>query len=151
MDPQIFSLICSLADHQACCLVVGLSMASLCHCISVSLCHCVTVFLCHCVTVFLLQGIMDPQICSLLFLVVGLSMAVTPWLGAFGQILASKFDQQDMKSLQPTETEVLSLYTVTVLRPTYSTSVHDVTVLGCATWDGCVSMRHIRLLHHVAM
>ena len=52
------------------------------------------------------QGIMEPRLSSMLFLVVGLSMAVTPWLAAVGQILASKLDQQDVRSLEPQEAEV---------------------------------------------
>lgn len=53
-----------------------------------------------------LQGIMSIQLSSLLFLVVGLSMAITPWLAAGGQLLASRFDQQDVRSLLPAESEV---------------------------------------------
>ena len=49
---------------------------------------------------------MEPRLSSMLFLVVGLSMAVTPWLAAVGQILASKLDQQDVRSLEPQEAEV---------------------------------------------
>ncbi|KAG0622480.1 hypothetical protein M758_3G100400 [Ceratodon purpureus] len=51
------------------------------------------------------QGIMSSQLSSLLFLVVGLSMAITPWLAAGGQLLASRFDQQDVRSLLPAESE----------------------------------------------
>lgn len=51
------------------------------------------------------QGIMSIQLSSLLFLVVGLSMAITPWLAAGGQLLASRFDQQDVRSLLPAESE----------------------------------------------
>ncbi|XP_073393167.1 K(+) efflux antiporter 2, chloroplastic isoform X2 [Physcomitrium patens] len=51
------------------------------------------------------QGIMSNQLSSLLFLVVGLSMAITPWLAAGGQLLASRFDQQDVRSLLPAESE----------------------------------------------
>lgn len=49
---------------------------------------------------------MSNQLSSLLFLVVGLSMAITPWLAAGGQLLASRFDQQDVRSLLPAESEV---------------------------------------------
>ncbi|CAI5517128.1 unnamed protein product, partial [Closterium sp. Naga37s-1] len=48
---------------------------------------------------------MSAQLCSLLFIVVGLSMAITPWLAAVGQLIASRFDQQDVRSLQPHEAE----------------------------------------------
>ncbi|GJP68345.1 hypothetical protein CLOP_g25067 [Closterium sp. NIES-67] len=51
------------------------------------------------------KGIMSPQLCSLLFIVVGISMAITPWLAAVGQLIASRFDQQDVRSLQPQEAE----------------------------------------------
>lgn len=51
------------------------------------------------------QGIMTPQLSSLLFLVVGLSMAITPWLAAGGQLIASRFEQHDVRSLLPAESE----------------------------------------------
>lgn len=51
------------------------------------------------------QGIISPQLSSLLFLVVGISMALTPWLGAGGQWLASRFEQHDVRSLLPVESE----------------------------------------------
>ncbi|KAJ4953684.1 hypothetical protein NE237_030516 [Protea cynaroides] len=51
------------------------------------------------------QGIMSSQLSSLLFLVVGISMAVTPWLAAGGQIIASRFEQHDVRSLLPVENE----------------------------------------------
>ncbi|KAJ0797603.1 putative regulator of K+ conductance, cation/H+ exchanger, NAD(P)-binding domain superfamily [Helianthus annuus] len=51
------------------------------------------------------QGIMTPQLSSLLFLVVGISMALTPWLAAGGQFIASNFDQHDVRSLLPDESE----------------------------------------------
>ncbi|XP_074263294.1 K(+) efflux antiporter 2, chloroplastic-like [Silene latifolia] len=51
------------------------------------------------------QGIMSSQLSSLLFLVVGLSMALTPWLAAGGQVLASRFEQHDVRSLLPVESE----------------------------------------------
>ena len=54
----------------------------------------------------MLQGIMSPQLSSLLFLVVGISMALTPWLAAGGQLLASRFEQHDVRSLLPVESEV---------------------------------------------
>lgn len=49
---------------------------------------------------------MTPQLSSLLFLVVGISMAITPWLAAGGQLLASRFEQHDVRSLLPIESEV---------------------------------------------
>lgn len=49
---------------------------------------------------------MSPQLSSLLFLVVGISMALTPWLAAGGQMIASRFDQQDVRSFMPVESEV---------------------------------------------
>ncbi|KAI7733640.1 hypothetical protein M8C21_028583, partial [Ambrosia artemisiifolia] len=51
------------------------------------------------------QGIMTPQLSSLLFLVVGISMALTPWLAAGGQLIASRFELQDVRSLLPDESE----------------------------------------------
>ncbi|XP_020218588.1 K(+) efflux antiporter 2, chloroplastic [Cajanus cajan] len=51
------------------------------------------------------QGIMSPQLSSLLFLVVGISMAITPWLAAGGQLIASRFEQNDVRSLLPVESE----------------------------------------------
>ncbi|XP_042440554.1 K(+) efflux antiporter 2, chloroplastic-like [Zingiber officinale] len=51
------------------------------------------------------QGILSSQLSSLLFLVVGISMALTPWLAAGGQLLASRFEQHDVRSLLPVESE----------------------------------------------
>ncbi|RDY13130.1 K(+) efflux antiporter 2, chloroplastic, partial [Mucuna pruriens] len=51
------------------------------------------------------QGIMPSQLSSLLFLVVGISMALTPWLAAGGQLLASRFELHDVRSLLPVESE----------------------------------------------
>ncbi|XP_047322296.1 K(+) efflux antiporter 2, chloroplastic-like [Impatiens glandulifera] len=51
------------------------------------------------------QGIMSPQLSSLLFLVVGISMALTPWLAAGGQLIANRFDLHDVRSLLPVESE----------------------------------------------
>ncbi|XP_050204171.1 K(+) efflux antiporter 2, chloroplastic-like [Mercurialis annua] len=51
------------------------------------------------------QGIMTPQLSSLLFLVVGISMALTPYLAAGGQLIASRFEQHDVRSLLPVESE----------------------------------------------
>ncbi|KAI3741288.1 hypothetical protein L1987_58960 [Smallanthus sonchifolius] len=51
------------------------------------------------------QGIMTPQLSTLLFLVVGISMALTPWLAAGGQLIASRFEQHDVRSLLPDESE----------------------------------------------
>ncbi|XP_043715854.1 K(+) efflux antiporter 2, chloroplastic-like [Telopea speciosissima] len=51
------------------------------------------------------QGIMSSQLSSLLFLVVGISMALTPWLAAGGQLIASRFEQNDVRSLLPVESE----------------------------------------------
>lgn len=50
---------------------------------------------------------MSPQLSSLLFLVVGISMALTPWLAAGGQLIASRFDLHDVRSLLPDESEVI--------------------------------------------
>lgn len=49
---------------------------------------------------------MTSEASSLLFLVVGLSMALTPWLAAGGQLIAARFEQSDMRSLLPQENEV---------------------------------------------
>lgn len=49
---------------------------------------------------------MSPQLSSLLFLVVGISMALTPWLAAGGQLIASRFELHDVRSLLPVESEV---------------------------------------------
>ncbi|KAF5953334.1 hypothetical protein HYC85_006190 [Camellia sinensis] len=51
------------------------------------------------------QGIMSSQMSSLLFLVVGVSMALTPWLAAGGQLLASHFELQGVRSWLPVESE----------------------------------------------
>ncbi|XP_027353500.1 K(+) efflux antiporter 2, chloroplastic-like [Abrus precatorius] len=51
------------------------------------------------------QGIMSSQMSSLLFLVVGISMAITPWLAVGGQLIASRFEQHDVRSLLPIESE----------------------------------------------
>ncbi|KAL8554311.1 hypothetical protein ACS0TY_002482 [Phlomoides rotata] len=51
------------------------------------------------------QGIMSPELSSLLFLVVGISMAMTPWLAAGGQFIASRFELHDVRSLLPAESE----------------------------------------------
>ncbi|KAL3618654.1 K(+) efflux antiporter 2, chloroplastic [Castilleja foliolosa] len=51
------------------------------------------------------QGIMSSQLSSLLFLVVGLSMALTPYLAAGGQLIASRFELHDVRSLLPAESE----------------------------------------------
>ncbi|ESQ36811.1 hypothetical protein EUTSA_v10006607mg [Eutrema salsugineum] len=51
------------------------------------------------------QGIMSPQLSSLLFLVVGISMAITPWLAVGGQLIASRFELHDVRSLLPVESE----------------------------------------------
>jgi len=53
---------------------------------------------------------MSSQQSSLLFLVVGISMAITPWLAAGGQLIASRFEQHDVRSLLPAESEVKFLY-----------------------------------------
>ncbi|XP_052170329.1 K(+) efflux antiporter 2, chloroplastic-like isoform X2 [Diospyros lotus] len=51
------------------------------------------------------QGIMSSQLSSLLFLVVGISMALTPWLAAGGQLIANRFELHDVRSLLPVESE----------------------------------------------
>ncbi|KAK6918414.1 Regulator of K+ conductance, N-terminal [Dillenia turbinata] len=51
------------------------------------------------------QGIMSTQLSSLLFLVVGISMAFTPWLAEGGQLIASRFELHDVRSLLPVESE----------------------------------------------
>lgn len=51
------------------------------------------------------QGIMSPHLSSLLFLVVGISMALTPYLAAGGQLIASRFELHDVRSLLPVESE----------------------------------------------
>ena len=74
---------------------------------------------------------MSSQLSSLLFLVVGLSMAITPWLAAGGQLLASRFEQQDVRSLLPAESEVCCLESlIDILYTTMSTSL--VRMLTCA-------------------
>ena len=57
-----------------------------------------------------MQGLLSPELSSLLFLVVGISMAMTPYLAAGGQFLASKFEQHDVRSLLPVESEVYSFF-----------------------------------------
>lgn len=58
---------------------------------------------------------MSSQLSSLLFLVVGISMALTPWLAAGGQYIASRFEQHDVRSLLPVESEVTYLSKLHVL------------------------------------
>lgn len=41
--------------------------------------------------------ILQPEILSFLFVVVALSMALTPFMAEFGQRLGKKFDRGDMK------------------------------------------------------
>ncbi|XP_047314926.1 K(+) efflux antiporter 2, chloroplastic-like [Impatiens glandulifera] len=55
------------------------------------------------------QGIMSSELSSLLFLVVGISMALTPWLAAGGQLIASRFGLHDVRSLLPVESETEDL------------------------------------------
>lgn len=50
---------------------------------------------------------MSSQLSSLLFLVVGISMALTPWLAEGGQLIASRFELHDVRSLLPAESEVI--------------------------------------------
>eukprot|EP00899_Mesostigma_viride_P020290 jgi/Mesvir1/28262/Mv04795-RA.8 len=53
------------------------------------------------------KGLMSPTFSSQMFLVVALSMAVTPYLGALGQWIENKFaKKEDMRSLQPVDAEV---------------------------------------------
>jgi hypothetical protein len=63
----------------------------------------------------ILQGLLSPQLSSLLFLVVGISMAMTPYLAAGGQFLASKFEQHDVRSLLPVESEVYFFFYIVQL------------------------------------
>ena len=55
---------------------------------------------------------MSSQLSSLLFLVVGISMALTPWLAAGGQLIASRFELHDVRSLLPVESEVKKYLTL---------------------------------------
>lgn len=52
---------------------------------------------------------MSSQLSSLMFLVVGISMALTPYLAAGGQLIASRFELHDVRSLLPVESEVRHL------------------------------------------
>jgi len=49
------------------------------------------------------HNILPAELVRILFLVVALSMALTPFLAEFGQKLSKTFDKGDMKALQPTE------------------------------------------------
>uniref|UniRef100_A0A061RBT4 K(+) efflux antiporter chloroplastic-like n=1 Tax=Tetraselmis sp. GSL018 TaxID=582737 RepID=A0A061RBT4_9CHLO len=51
-------------------------------------------------------GIVSPALSNQLFVVVALSMALTPYLAAFGQALGSRYEQVDTKALVPQEGEV---------------------------------------------
>lgn len=51
------------------------------------------------------HNILPAELVRILFLVVALSMALTPFLAEFGQKLSKTFDKGDMKALQPTESE----------------------------------------------
>lgn len=77
---------------------------------------------------------MSSQLSSLLFLVVGLSMAITPWLAAGGQLLASRFEQQDVRSLLPAESEVCLLKSMCQLNAILFNSMYDVANMLLAMW-----------------
>lgn len=51
------------------------------------------------------KGIVAATLSSKLFLVVALSMALTPYLAAIGASLGDKFEKVDVQNLQPSETE----------------------------------------------
>lgn len=51
-------------------------------------------------------GMMTYQLSSLLFLIFGISMAITPGLVAGGQLIASHIEQKDVKSLLHVDDEV---------------------------------------------
>ncbi|KAH1130083.1 hypothetical protein J1N35_001461 [Gossypium stocksii] len=57
---------------------------------------------------FFTTGIMSSQLSSLLFLVVGISMALTPWLAAGGQLVSSHFELHDVRSLLPVKSEIIA-------------------------------------------
>ncbi len=59
---------------------------------------------------------------------VGISMALTPWLAAGGQFLASKFEQHDVRSLLPVESEVSSFHSH---RPTHVLPSVSMTFFFC--------------------
>ncbi|XP_061373535.1 K(+) efflux antiporter 1, chloroplastic-like isoform X2 [Gastrolobium bilobum] len=61
------------------------------------------------------QGIMSSQMSSLLFLVVGISMALTPWLAEGGQLIASRFELHDVRNLLPVESETMDAVRQTIL------------------------------------
>jgi voltage-gated potassium channel Kch len=55
------------------------------------------------------QGIISKELSSTLFLIVGLSMALTPFLADFGKVLASKYEKletNNIETLRPKEKEV---------------------------------------------
>jgi hypothetical protein len=52
---------------------------------------------------------MSSQLSFLLFRVVGISMALTPWLAVGGQLIANRFEQRDVRIL-PTEIKLKFLY-----------------------------------------
>jgi hypothetical protein len=58
------------------------------------------------------QGIISKELSSTLFLIVGLSMALTPFLADFGKVLASKYEKletNNIETLRPKEKEVRHL------------------------------------------
>lgn len=56
------------------------------------------------------KGIVSASLSNQLFLVVALSMALTPYLAAVGQWLGSRYEQTDTKALVPAEGEVDDLH-----------------------------------------
>ncbi|MFS7981053.1 hypothetical protein Hanom_Chr10g00946441 [Helianthus anomalus] len=59
-------------------------------------------------TIMVAVDIMTPQLSSLLFLMVGILMALTPCLAAGGHFIASNFDHHDVRSLLPDESEIIA-------------------------------------------
>lgn len=55
------------------------------------------------------RGVLPVPITNLLYLVVALSMALTPYLAALGGMLGQLLDQKDTKALQPKESETKEL------------------------------------------
>lgn len=53
--------------------------------------------------------ILPAALVSKLFLIVALSMALTPFLAEFGAMLAKQFESSDVKALQPSEGQVEEL------------------------------------------
>lgn len=83
------------------------------------------------------RGVLPVPITNLLYLVVALSMALTPYLAALGGMLGQLLDQKDTKALQPKESETKELNDHVIILG-YGRSGQLIAQVGCrwgALWD----------------